>query len=106
MTQHFERLIGWIQSDPMVVNSQTSREDGEVQINAGEGGQAQCHAEEMKPLHDFQYPSREQVAQASSCRDRSELDWRSRTPKRSRQLDAHSGASPVGLRPCAWPLPL
>jgi hypothetical protein len=52
IAEDFERLIRRRKRDPMEVNCQSGRKDGEVKINTGETGQAKRDAEKVQPLHD------------------------------------------------------
>jgi len=49
--EHFERLIGGRERDPMKMNRQTRGENREIKINSGETSEPERDAEEIQPIH-------------------------------------------------------
>ena len=47
MSKDLERLILRRQCDPMEMNGQTGREDGQVKIHSGKGRQSECDAKQI-----------------------------------------------------------
>jgi hypothetical protein len=55
MTENFERLIGGRKDDPMLVDRETSDENGEIKINACETSETKRDTEKMEFLHVGNY---------------------------------------------------
>jgi hypothetical protein len=47
MSKDLERLILRRQRDPMEMNGQTGREDGQVKVHSGKGRQSECDSEQI-----------------------------------------------------------
>jgi hypothetical protein len=51
MPEHRERLELRQERDPMLLDGETGREDGEVQVDPGEAGEAERDAQKLKRFH-------------------------------------------------------
>ena len=51
MAEDFERLILRRERDPMLIHRQAGDEDGQIKIDPGEGGQAECNPEKVELFH-------------------------------------------------------
>ena len=55
MAQHFERLVGRRECDPVEVDGETSGKNREIKVDAGEAGKPERDAEKIKLLHVEKY---------------------------------------------------
>ena len=51
VTEHFERLVIRCERDPVKMNRESGGEDSQIKVDAGEGGQAERHGEQIQSLH-------------------------------------------------------
>ena len=51
MAQDFERLIGRRERDPVEMDGQSSDENGEIEVDAGQASQAERDCKEIEPFH-------------------------------------------------------
>ena len=52
IAEHFERLVGRSERDPVEMNGQPAGENCQVKINAGEASEAERDAEKVELFHD------------------------------------------------------
>jgi hypothetical protein len=63
--EHFQRLIGRRERDPMEMNGEAGGENGQVKIDAGEAGQAERDGKKVKLFHARNISAAESLSRAS-----------------------------------------